>query len=179
MSCTAPQLSQPISVARLSTNPTSSPSSLPNDMYPRGVPKNIVIILVVIIPTVFILALIMGIIHCIRKRNKRQLAAQRQDDIEKSLRHSRRPVLTLDTDLPNANELQRSASAGAARLFAQVGEGDGGVHALPTLSKFQSAPSGMYRQQGLLERSPIEGGRSATRMPLGSHPPGVGGRYRG
>ncbi|KAH7071831.1 hypothetical protein BKA63DRAFT_58405 [Paraphoma chrysanthemicola] len=179
MSCTSPQPSQPISVANLSTNPTSSPSSLPSDMYPRGIPKNLVIILVVLVPTVFILTLIMGIIHGIRKRNKRHLAAQQQDDIEKSLRLARRPVLTLDTDLPRANEMQRSAGAGATILFAQDGGGNGGLQALPTLSRFQSAPPRVYSQQGLLERSPIEGGRSATRMPLGSHPPGAGGRYRG
>lgn len=44
--------------------------------------------------------------------------------------------MAVDTDLPRANELQRSASAGAARIFAQGGDGDGDLHALPTLSRF-------------------------------------------
>lgn len=177
MSCmSAPSPS--VNVAKVFDNPTASPSSLPNDFYPRGLPKKLVIILIVIIPTVFILAIIMGVLHCFRKRNKRKLQAQQQTDIERSLQRARRPVLAVDTDLPRANEMQRSGSAGAARILTpyQAHFVHGDVPSVPPLSQGRTAPPNNLVGGTTQDRSPIGLTRSATRQPLGSHPPGVGGR---
>jgi hypothetical protein len=167
-----------VNVAKVFDNPTASPSSLPNDFYPRGLPKKLVIILIVIIPTVVILAIIMGVLHCLRKRNKRKLQAQQQTDIERSLQRARRPVLAVDTDLPRANETQRSGSAGAARILTpyQAHFVHGDVPLMPPLSRVHTAPPNIFIGGTTLEKSPTGMMRSATRQPLGSHPPGVGGR---
>jgi hypothetical protein len=167
-----------VNVAKVFDNPTASPSSLPNDFYPRGLPKKVVIILIVIIPTVFILAIIMGVLHCLRKRNKRKLQAQQQNDIEKSLQRARRPVLAVDTDLPRANEMQRSGSARVTRILTpyQAHFVRGDVPPMPPFSQVHSASPNIFIGGTTLERSPIGMMRSATRQPLGSHPPGVGGR---
>jgi hypothetical protein len=163
-----------------SDDPTASPSFLPNDFHPRGLPKKVVIILIVIIPTVFILAIIMGVLHCHRNRNKRKLQAQQQNDIKKSLQRARRPVLAVDTDLPRANEMYRSGSAGVARILtpyqAQCVHGD--VPPMPPLSRVLTAPPNNLIGGTTLESSPIGMMRSATRQPLGSHPPGVEGRAK-
>lgn len=100
------------STALTFSNPTPSPSALPNPVYPRGPPHHVVIILISTIPTVFALALIMGTIHCVRKRNKHKIQTLHQADIEKSLRLAQRPVLAIDTDVPRAIGGHRLASGG-------------------------------------------------------------------
>jgi hypothetical protein len=101
---------QSAQAASLFDDTAPPPSSLPNAVYPHGLSQSVVINLVSTIPTVFALAVIMGLIHCVRRRNKLKAQAQHQADIEKSLRMARRPVLTVDTDVARANEMQRSRS---------------------------------------------------------------------
>jgi hypothetical protein len=107
---------QSAQAAGLFDDTAPSPSSLPNAIYPRGLSQTTVIILVSIIPTVFAIAVIMGIVHCVRRRNKLKAQAQHQADIEKSLGMARRPVLTLDTDIPRADARRRSRSVSESRL---------------------------------------------------------------
>jgi hypothetical protein len=94
---------QSAQAASLFDDTASSPSSLPNAVYPRGLSQTAVIILVSIVPIDFAIAVIMGIVHCVRRRNKLKAHAQHQAGIEKSLRTAQRPVHTLD--VARANEI--------------------------------------------------------------------------
>ncbi|KAF1913088.1 hypothetical protein BDU57DRAFT_344598 [Ampelomyces quisqualis] len=136
-----------------------SPSALPSPLYPRGLPHHVVIILTSTIPTVFTLALVMGIIHCVRRRNKRKLQKQHHADIEKSLVLSRRPILAIDTDVPRANELQRSASGGRLPLTFVASSGLPQMPAAHVRVEERQQP-GIFTRKSMLR--PGVGGRQKT-----------------
>lgn len=91
--------------------PSPQPTPVPSSAKPV-LPQSAIIVLVSTIPIVAALVLIMAIIHCVRRRNKRRIAAQHQADIEKSLEMARKPVLTIDTDVPSRSARSGSCSAG-------------------------------------------------------------------
>lgn len=104
-------VTQSAQAASLFDDTKPSPSSHPNAICPRGLSQKAVIILILVIPTILALPIIMGIIHCLRRRDKSRAEAQHHADIEKSLKMARRPVLAVDTKVPRAREAQRTASS--------------------------------------------------------------------
>jgi hypothetical protein len=74
-------------------------------------PLSATVILLTTLPALFLLALMTGTIHFLRRRTKRKIRAQQQAEVENILKRARRPVLAIDTDVARPNEVQRSASA--------------------------------------------------------------------
>jgi hypothetical protein len=83
-------------------------------------PLSATIILLTTLPVLFLLALITGTIHFLRRRTKHKIRAQQQADFEKSLRCARRPVLAIDTDVARPNEVHRLV--GGTRCERRSGE---------------------------------------------------------
>jgi hypothetical protein len=141
-------------------------------LQPRSLPECTIVIIASVLGVAVVLAVIIGAIHCIRRRRCRQLFAKQQKDIEKSLQRARPPILALDTDIPRLNERQRSAGS-RVTMPALAHQ----VEILPVpLVHVRSAPLSVQAPLVCVTGLSHSRGRSATRKPLGSHPPGVAGR---
>jgi len=79
------------------------------ELQPQGISNQTIIIIVSILGSATILAIVVGIISYFRHRRRRKANEERQQEIERSLQRARRPVLTLDTDIPIATQYRRSA----------------------------------------------------------------------
>jgi hypothetical protein len=88
---------------------TNKSSRSAEDLQPEGVSKQTTVIVASILTTAIILATVVGTVHCIRHRRRRQANEKRHQDVERSLQRARPPTLTLDTDLPIARQFTRSA----------------------------------------------------------------------
>jgi hypothetical protein len=98
--------------------------------------------------------------------------ARLTQDIEKSLRRARRPVPALKTDIPRVKKQQRSAGSKTAAPLPPLP-----ADVLPVpLVHVRSAPSALHGPSVCVIGLGQTRGRSATQIPLGSHPPGVLGR---
>jgi hypothetical protein len=151
---------------------TASTSSAREDLQPQGLPKRTIVIIASAVGAAVVLAVIIGAIHCIRRRRCQQLYAKQQEDIEKSLQPAWPPILALNTDIPRVNERQRSAGTRVTmpELIHQA-------TVLPVpLVHTRSAPLSVQEPSVRVTRLGHSRGRSATRNPLGSLPPGVAGR---
>jgi hypothetical protein len=133
---------------------------------PRELSQRTIIIIASVIGAALILLVTVGIIHYNRLRRYRQAQETLQQDIERSLRRARPPVLAVDTELPRANELSRSRSRATVPVSTQQQCKD-----LPPVPMVQvrNAPPVTY---GALEGF----ARGASRNSQGSHSPGLGGR---
>lgn len=105
----------PINKADLFDAYPATQSSIAEDLNPQGISQQTIVIIASVLAAAFTLTIVLRAIHCVRRRRRRQADKKRyQHDIKKSLQRARRPVLTIDTDLPRANEFTRSAGAVAS-----------------------------------------------------------------
>jgi len=79
-------------------------------LQPQGISNQTIIIIVSILGSATILAIVVGVISYFRHRRRRKANEERQQEIERSLQRARRPVLTLDTDLPIATQYRMSTT---------------------------------------------------------------------
>ena len=79
------------------------------ELQPQGISNQTIIIIVSILGSATILAILVGVISYFRHRRRRKANQERQQEIERSLQRARRPVLTLDTDLPIATTHYRKS----------------------------------------------------------------------
>ena len=80
------------------------------ELQPQGISNQTIIIIVSILGSATILAIVVGVISYFRHRRRRKANQERQQEIERSLQRARRPVLTLDTDIPIATHYRRSVA---------------------------------------------------------------------
>ena len=80
------------------------------ELQPQGISNQTIIIIVSILGSATILAMIVGVISYIRHRRRIKANEERQQEIERSLQRARRPVLTLDTDIPIAAQYNRRSA---------------------------------------------------------------------
>ena len=80
------------------------------ELQPQGISNQTIIIIVSILGSATILAIVVGVISYFRHRRRRNANEERQQEIERSLQRARRPVLTLDTDIPIAIQYRRSVA---------------------------------------------------------------------
>jgi len=80
------------------------------ELQPQGISNQTIIIIVSILGSATILAMIVGVISYIRHRRRIKANEERQQEIERSLQRARRPVLTLDTDIPIATQYNRRSA---------------------------------------------------------------------
>ncbi|KAH7385398.1 hypothetical protein DE146DRAFT_635993 [Phaeosphaeria sp. MPI-PUGE-AT-0046c] len=115
----------------ISSSQAASQAASSSQPKAHNLSQDAITILVCTIPIVAALVLIMAIIHCARRRNKRKLVAQKQADIEKSLKMAQRPVLMIDTDVPRMMELHRSESNGMVQTPLRAEHSVGEVPPVP------------------------------------------------
>jgi hypothetical protein len=162
-----PSSAPPINKAELSG---AYPGTSIDDLQPQGISEKTTIIIASALTAAIIMATVIGSIHCFHHRRRRQVEQKRQQqDIERSLQRARRPVLTLDTDIPRANEFMRSAGRPTLPNLSVHGDV---VH--PPLVQIRTAPpNSISSRMGALGAVRA---RSATRTSSDWYPPGVAGR---
>jgi len=171
-----------------------TPSTLSTGPKVQGLSQRVIIVLIATLPIVVACAMVAGVLYCYRVRAQRTIQKQHKADIENCLRRALPPTLALDTDIPRAHESQRSASALDLQLHRSRSASTSQLFALYNgyitedkrswRPENRSAPPSVYAPSVYIrEPSPVSANRSllglsrsATRNPLGSHPPGVGGR---
>jgi hypothetical protein len=154
---------------------TASSASAKDDLQPRGLSDRTIVIIASAITAAVILVIVIETIHCIRRRRRRQARQakdKQQQDIEKSLQRARPPVLALDTDIPRVNEQQRSAGS---RIVAPILPVQTDIPPV-SIVHVRSAPSAVHGPSVCVIGLGQSRGRSATRNPIGAHPPGIAGR---
>ncbi|KAF2245429.1 hypothetical protein BU26DRAFT_568015 [Trematosphaeria pertusa] len=97
-----------------STHPTAAasatftPTLKQSNVTPKGLPPKVTLILAITLPCIVILAVVMGIVHCILKRHRKKLETNRCEDAEAQMpvavappqRSPRLPNITVDTAVP-------------------------------------------------------------------------------
>jgi hypothetical protein len=160
-----------VSVSKMTSSfesTTNKSSRSAEDLQPEGVSKQTTIIVASILTTAIILATVVGTVHCIRHRRRRQANEKRQQDVERSLQRARPPMLTLDTDLPIARQFTRSAGHVALSDLSAAGN----VLNMPQIEA-RTAPS--FSRPGDSSTAPARA-RNATRTSFGLYPPALSGR---
>ena len=154
---------------------TGSLPSTSDDFQPRVISERIFIIVTSVLAATLILTILIGCVHFIRRRHRRQPGHRQhgknreQQDIEQSLQRARRPILTIDTDLSHAKDLTRPAIRATLPYLPGYSE----VPSAP-LVQVRTAPPSIYRS-GMSAFGPVRF-HSASRNSLNSHLPGVSGR---
>jgi hypothetical protein len=90
---------------------TTTPLEFPSEPTNQGLSQKVIIVLAVTLSIVVSIAMILSVMYCYRVRSQRNVQKQHEADVENCLQRARPPMLALDTDIPRANEVQRSASA--------------------------------------------------------------------
>ena len=146
----------------------SSPSAGP-------LSQPVIVVIVSLVSTAVSLTVVLGVVHCLRRRRRRHKNARTQHrrDVEKCRARARRPVITVDTDVPRTRRLQNSTSTRTVPDFPLAGE-SGNVSFVPMSQTQFGTKTPVLPERFFGEGSQLV--RNATRKPLASHPPGVGGR---
>ena len=139
--------------------PTTSP------VRPSDLPQKYAIVMITLIPIAIVLVVVMGIVHCVRKRNARIIAARQKADVE----------MTPRTPAPSAipNGMASTNKANAPHLPSRSVD-----KAMPPLPRVHSQVPSMY----LGKSSPLaNNGVSAEEVkPLSFfHPGNEGGKGKG
>jgi hypothetical protein len=143
---------------------TNKSSRSAEDLQPEGVSKQTTIIVASILTTAIILATVVGTVHCVRHRRRRQANEKHQQDAERSLQRARPPMLTLDTDLPIARQFTRSAGHVALSNFSAAVN----VTHMPQIEARTAPP---FYRPGDSTTAPTRA-RNATRTSFGLYPSG-------
>lgn len=168
MSASSPE--SPVNETDLFGVDTGTPPPTSNGLQPRNISEQSFIIITSVLTATLILAIFIGVIHFVRCRHRRQEDEKHQQrDIEQSLQQARRPVLTIDTDLPRATDFMRPAGKATLPDLPIYS----GAPPVP-LVQVRTAPPTMHSSE-MSALGPMRA-HNATRNPLGSHPPGVAGR---
>jgi len=152
------------------SSPPAAPLSSPTSLTPHSLSQPVVIVIASLVSTAVSLTVVLGVIHCIRRRRHKKAHTQHQRDVENCLARARRPVLAVDTDVPRT---QNYTSTRTVTDFPLAGESRNVPFVPMAQTQFRT------KTPVLPERVFSEGSqlvRSATRKPLASHPPGIGGR---
>lgn len=122
--------------------------STSDDFQPRVISERTFIIVTSVLAATLILTILIGCVHFIRRRRRRQHGKNReQQDIEQSLQRARRPILTIDTDLSHAKDLTRPAIRATLPYLPGYSE----VPSVP-LVQVRTAPLSIY-SSGMHETS--------------------------